>query len=414
VTAPVYIAGVGMTPFGRLTHLSVKDLTRMAVDAALADAGASLGDVEAAWFSNVRQGQMQGQNSIRGQCALRAMGVGGIPIANVENACASSTTGLLQAAATIRAGMADLVLVVGAEKMVFPDRKAEMFAAFKGGTDVHEMEATHARLVALGREVVPSGVPEPDPSQRSFFMDIYAALARLHMSRFGTTPRQIAAAAAKNHAHSVHNPLSQYRTAMDIEAVLADAPVLWPLTRAMCAPMSVGSAALVVCSEKARARLAALRAVRLRGIRLVSGTDREPGDYDRQTGRLAALAAYDEAGLGPADIDVAEVHDATSFGEILQVENLGLVARGEGGPAAERGDTALGGRIPVNPSGGLVSKGHPIAATGAGMVHEIVCQLRGEAGPRQVAGARAGIIENGGGFVGVEEAATVVAILTRD
>jgi acetyl-CoA acetyltransferase len=262
--------------------------------------------------------------------------------------------------------------------------------------------------------VVPSGVPEPDPSQRSFFMDIYAALARLHMSRFGTTPRQIAAAAAKNHAHSVHNPLSQYRTAMDIEAVLADAPVLWPLTRAMCAPMSDGAAALVVCSEKARARLAALRAVRLRGIRLVSGTDREPGDYDRQTGRLAALAAYDEAGLGPADIDVAEVHDATSFGEILQVENLGLVARGEGGPAAERGDTALGGRIPVNPSGGLVSKGHPIAATGAGMVHEIVCQLRGEAGPRQVAGARAGIIENGGGFVGVEEAATVVAILTRD
>jgi acetyl-CoA acyltransferase len=408
----VYVVGVGMTPLGRHLDLSVKDLTLQAVRAALADAGASQAQVEAAWFSNVRQGQMEGQNSIRGQCALRTMGFEAIPIVNVENACASSTTGLAQAFAAIKAGMVDLGLVVGAEKMIFPDRKREMFDAFRGGADVHLMAQTTERLAKLGEDIVPPGIPEP--AERSFFMDIYAALARLHMKTYGTTTRQIAAAAAKNHDHSVHNPNAQYRAPMSIEAVLADHPIVWPLTRSMCAPMSDGAAAVLLASEAGVRRLGGSRAVRLRAVALASGTDRAPDNYLRHTGRIAAAKAYEMAGLGAGDMQVAEVHDATAFGEILQVENLGLVAPGEGGPAVERGDTRIGGRLPVNTSGGLVSKGHPIAATGAAMIHEIVTQLRGEAGARQVEGACTGIVENGGGFWGVEEAATAVAVLSRD
>jgi acetyl-CoA acetyltransferase len=244
-------------------------------------------------------------------------------------------------------------------------------------------------------------------------MDIYGGLTRQHMQRFGTTVRQLAAAAAKNHANSAHNPNAQYTQAMTIEQVLDDRPVTWPLTRAMCAPLSDGAAAAVLCAEPALARLARGRAARVLASVVVTGTDREPGDYAHHCGRLAAERAYAQAGLGPQDMDVAEVHDATSFAEILQIENLGFCAMGEGGPTTERGDTALGGRIPVNTSGGLVSKGHPIAATGLAMMHEIVTQLRGEAGARQVADARAGIVENGGGFWGVEEAATAITILAR-
>ena len=202
----VYIAGIATTRFGKFPALSVKDLTRAAVSAALADAGCALADVEAAWFSNVRQGQMEGQNSIRGQCALRAMGVQGIPIVNVENACASSSTGVNQAYAALAAGLCDVALVVGAEKMFFPDKKKEMFAAFLGGTDVHMVAETHRRLADLGRGVTPAGVDDPDPAERSFFMDIYGGLTRQYMQRFGTIVCQFVAVVAKNHANSAHNP----------------------------------------------------------------------------------------------------------------------------------------------------------------------------------------------------------------
>jgi acetyl-CoA acetyltransferase len=198
---------------------------------------------------------------------------------------------------------------------------------------------------------------------------------------------------------------------MSVDEVLADAPVKWPLTRAMCAPISDGAAAAVLCGERALRRFDRARAVRIAGLALASGSDREAEDFDRHIGRVAALAAYEAAAIGPDDIDVAEVHDACSFAEILQIENMGFCARGEGGPVCERGDTRLGGRIPVNPSGGLVSKGHPVGATGLIQFHELVAQLRGEAGPRQVGGARLALAENGGGFWGVEEAATTVTIL---
>ncbi len=231
------------------------------------------------------------------------------------------------------------------------------------------------------------------------------------MQTFGTTQAQLAAVAAKNHDHSAHTPLAQYRTPMSVEAVLADPLVVWPLTRAMCAPISDGAAAVVLMAESALPSTARARAVTLRGQALLSATTRDAADFANHIGARTAKAAYEQAGISPADIDVAEVHDATSYAEIQQVENLGLCPIGEGGPHAEAGHTRLGGRTPVNPSGGLVSKGHPVGATGLAQIHELVMQLRGEAGTRQVEGARIAVAENGGGFLDVEEGATVVSVL---
>jgi acetyl-CoA acetyltransferase len=183
----------------------------------------------------------------------------------------------------------------------------------------------------------------------------------------------------------------------------------------MCSPISDGSAAAIVCNSAGLKRLNgdSSRAVRLLGSVVRSGTDREAADYRNHATALAATEVYEQAGVGPEEVDVAEVHDATAMGEIIQVENLQLLPFGEAGPAAERGELTLGGRIPVNTSGGLESKGHPIGATGLGQVHELVTQLRGEAGPRQVEGARIALQENGGGIVGVEEATAVVNLFAR-
>ncbi len=408
MTGSIYIAGIAMTALGKFRTRSVKDLAREAVTAALADAGCSMGEVEAAWFANTRQGIMEGQNTIRGQCSLRAMGFQGIPITNVENACASASSALREAYAHIRAGMCDVALVVGADKMYFPDQADDMARAFTGGTDIHDLELTRQWLRDIsGKSAEAAGESSP----HSFFMDVYAAIAHLHMRRFGTTQRQIAIAAAKNHFHSTMNPLSQYQRDMSVEEVLGDIPIAWPLTRAMCAPVSDGASAAILCSQSALHRFAPARALRLAGLALVSGIDRDPEDLDRHIGRRAALQAYEQAGLGPDAIDLAEVHDACSFAEIIQIENMGFCERGEGGPATERGDTRLGGRIPVNPSGGLVSKGHPVGATGLIQLYELATQLRHEAGARQVEGARFALAENGGGFWGGEEAATTVTIL---
>jgi acetyl-CoA acetyltransferase len=244
-------------------------------------------------------------------------------------------------------------------------------------------------------------------------MDAYAAQARLHMATYGTTARQIAAVAAKNHAHSVHNPLAQYRNAMSIEEVLAAPVVAWPLTVPMCAPISDGAAAAIVCTDEIAQRHPQSRPVRVLAAESQSGRDRAPDDYAHHVTRLTSARAYERAGVGPVDVDVAEVHDASSSGEVVQCEALGLCSAGQGGWCAERGETALGGRVPVNVSGGLVSKGHPLGATGLGQIHELVLQLRGEAGPRQVAGARIALAENSGGFYGVEDGLSAVTILSR-
>ena len=407
----IFIVGVGMTPLGKMPDRSVKDLTREAVTNALGDADASVDQVDAAWFANTRQPMLEGQNTVRGQIALRPMGFDGIPIANIENACASGSTALLQSVAYLRAGMASVALVVGAEKMFFPDKRDAMLAAFRGGTDIHQIDATEKKIRALAADVIPDDVQ--NTAERSFFMDVYAAFARQHMKTFGTTERQMATVAAKNHHHSTLNPLSQYQTDMSVDDVLNDKPICWPFTRSMCAPISDGAAAAIVCTESSLGNFDRARAIEIRGLSLASGTRRNIGDYANHIGRRAALRAYDQAGITGADVDVAEVHDATSFAEIQQIENLGLCGQGEGGPFSESGATSLGGRIPVNPSGGLVSKGHPVGATGIAQIFELVTQLRGEAGERQVTGARVAVAENGGGFYDVEEAATAVTVLAH-
>jgi acetyl-CoA acyltransferase len=407
----VFIAGIAQTKLGRHADRSVKSLAHEAVTAALADAQLGLDEVEAAWFANVRQGQMEGQNSIRGQCALTAMGLGGVPIFNVENACASGSSAVYQAHAAIKAGLFDVVIAVGVEKMYYPEKRQAMMEAFFGGTDVHEMQSTWDGLQRIGAGVGPERPAGGDWRQQSFFMDVYASLARMHMKLYGTSQEHYAHTAAKNHTHSALNPLAQYQTPMTVQEVLATPEIAWPLTRAMCAPISDGAAAAVLVSERMLQKLNRQRAVRIRGMGVSSTVQRAPEALDQHCVLLAAERAYRAAGITPRDIDVVEVHDASSFAEVLQIENLGLCQRGEGGPYTASGATTLGGECPVNVSGGLVSKGHPIAATGIVQMHELVTQLRGEAGARQVQGARVAVAENGGGFLRVEDAAAVVTVL---
>ena len=405
-----FIAGIGMTPLGKHWDQSVKQLSARAIDAALADAGVELKAIEAAWFCNTRLGVLQGQHNIRGQVVLRAYGFESIPIFNTDNACASSSSGLAQAWAAVLAGIHDVVLVVGAEKMNFRDKEQQMFEAFKGSSDVELFDRQLEALVALGEDLPLPEKALAQQGQRSVFMDIYSAMARYHMKRFGTTEQQIADVAAKNHWHSQWNEYAQYRAPMTRQKVLDDKLISYPMTRAMCAPMSDGAAALVVVSKRAMGRFDRRRAVAIRSIAASSGSSRRPDELEKHLTRAAANRAYEMAGVGPGEVSIAELHDATAFAEIMQSEHCGFAAYGEGGPLAESGATRLGGRLPINVSGGLLSKGHPIGATGAIQVHEIVTQLRGEAGRRQVEGARIGLCENGGGFYGFEEAACVVSL----
>ena len=408
----IYIVGVGMTPWGKFLDRSVKQLAGSAVRDALADAGIDKRELEVAFFANAGQSAIEGQFMVGGQIALRDMGIGGIPVTNVENACASGSTAFHQAYAYLRAGMADVALAVGAEKLYHDDR-ARSFNVFNGAWDVHGVDALLATLAGIGEGVEPPPGRATPPGTRSVFMDVYAALTKQHMKRHGTTERQLAAVAAKNHHHSTQNPRSQYRMDMSIDDVLAARMISWPLTLPMCAPISDGAAAAVLVREEALGRFDRSRAIRIRASVLASGSDRQPDDQARHVGRRAAQRAYEQAGLGPDDVSVAEVHDATAFGEILQTENLGFCEMGQGGWIAERGETRIGGRLPVNPSGGLESTGHPIGATGLGQLPELVQQLRGDAGPRQVDGARIALAENGGGFHGSEEAAMCITILSR-
>jgi acetyl-CoA acyltransferase len=408
----VYLVGVAMTPFGKHLDRSVKDLTREVVEGAIADAGATKEDVGAAWFANTTQGLLEGQYCVPGEIALRDMGFQGIPMANVENACASASTAFNAAVTAVRAGVTDVALAVGVDKMYDAD-KARSFAIFDGAIDVHRSKETFERLLALGEGVELPPEEAGANRQRSPFMDVYACFARQHMKLFGLTEWQLAAVAAKNHFHSTMNPKAQFRFDASIDEVLAARRISWPLTLPMCSPISDGGAAAIVCSKEALARFDGSRAIRVLASVMGTGVERAPEDLERHISRRAALRAYEQAGIGPGDIDVAEVHDATAMGEITNTESLGFCPIGEGGRLAEEGATRLGGRIPVNPSGGLESKGHPIGATGLGQIYELAVQLRGEAGERQVAGARHAIAENGGGIYGIEEATCCITILGR-
>ncbi len=401
----VWIAGVGMTTLGIHTDLSNHDLARWAVRDALSDAGAGTKTIDVAFFGTATHGFLDGQAMISGQIALRGLGIERIPIHNVENACATGTSALSLAVTHVLAGEADVALAVGAEKMHVGDPERTM-ALFDTAYDVSDPMALTRTLKELG-----GNLNEPGLGRRSIFMDIYAAMARNHMRLHGTTPAQLAAVAAKNHAHAVDNARAHYRRAMKVEEVLAARRLSHPLTVAMCAPVTDGAAAVVVCSDEGLRRIGAERPVRVLAAVIGTGSDRDTSTFDGHISQHVAARAYEKAGVGPEDVDVAEVHDATAFGEVLQTEMLGLVPPGEGGPAAARGETTIGGRIPVNPSGGLESKGHPIGATGLGQVFELTEQLRGAAGSRQVPGARVALAENGGGFHRGEEATASVVIL---
>jgi acetyl-CoA acetyltransferase len=416
----VFVIGTHSTAFGKKPETTFKDLTREACLGVLDDVGWERGEqIEFAYFGNcAMHGAKQG--TIRGQaCTIELVDDGVLPkrmpIINVEGGCATGSMALHAAWKDVASGVSDVVLAIGVEKLFIPKAasdpgmKARMMKGFMNGVDNFDLPRLYAEYARAAKL---AGVGFEPGADRSFFMDTYAIQAALHMKRYGTTKAQIAAVAAKNHTYGALNPLAQYRFPMTVDDVLNDREVVHPLTRAMCAPIGDGAAAALVCSE---ARLADLpsevqrRAVRIRASVLTGGYYR---DVDEPSlSNVAARRAYEQAGLGPDDVDVVEVHDATAFSELYQMEMLGFAEPGGGGPLVASGATGPGGRLPVNTSGGLVSKGHPVGATGLSMVHELVIQLRGEAGPRQVEGARIGLQENGGGVIGLEEAACSVMIL---
>ena len=411
----VYIIGTAMTKFCKYLEKGVKTLAGEALDLVLKDAGLSRGDIEAAWFSNSGWGYHSFQHAVRGQVALSANGLEGLPIVNVENACASGSTALHSAWAAVKAGIYDCVLALGAEKMYDAD-KAKTMMMFMSGSDVEELSVfmekfREAEQKRKEKEAHEKGLepPKPGGGGHSAFMDLYSIGARMHMEKYGTTQRQYAVIAAKAHMNSVMNPYAQYTFPMTVEEVLADREVSFPLTRAMCAPVGDGAAAVILCGEKFLKRRGTRRSLRIRASVLKSGT--RTGDNDICA--RASRAAYEMAGLGPEDIHVVEVHDATAFGELHQCEQMGFCPVGEGGPFAESGATAIGGKIPINPGGGLIARGHPVGASGLAQVFELAAHLNGEAGKRQVTGARMALAENGGGFLGTGEAAMAVHILEK-
>ena len=409
----VYILGSGMIRFNKYPEKNIKQMAAEAMGELIADVPVDKKDIEAAWFSNAGWGIYDGQHCIRGQVALAPMGIQGIPITNVENACAGGATALHAAWTAVRAGLYDLVLAIGAEKVFTATERQKMFDGFLSGTDVEfsraMIEIFQADAKKQAAEAGEGG--EEKEGGHSGFMDIYAMGARLHMQVYGTTQEQLAIIASKNRCNGALNPMAQFQKEMSVEEILADKMVAYPLTRAMCAPIGDGAAAAFVCSERALERFPDARPIRIRASVLASGCLPDSG-LDT-IGRRASRAVYEMAGLGPQDLDVVEVHDATAYGELMQYEELGLCEPGGGGPHAESGATRLGGKQPVNPSGGLECRGHPIGASGLAQIYELVQQLRGDAGPRQVEGARIAMAENGGGFIGLGEAAMGIHIMER-
>ena len=406
----VAIIGAGMTNFGKFLDRSMKDLTREAVDAALGSAGIDKSKIEAAVVGNAAAGLVTGQECIRGQVVLREMGIGAIPIINTENACASSSTAFHLAWLYVASGMYDMALAVGVEKLYHEDKR-KSFAAIGAAVDVEWMQQMQAAMKASrsgdggGQATIGEGAGE----KRSMFMDFYAAFARQHMQRHGTTKEQFGNIAVKNHYHGSLNPHAQYREVYTLEEILESPLVAEPLTRLMCSPIGDGAAAAILCPAD-KAKQFTTKPVRILASCIGSGSDHAPGEPGI-TERVAKQA-FEQAGLGPEDLNVIEMHDASAPAELVLYEELGLCALGEGGKLIDSRATYADGRIPVNTSGGLISKGHPIGATGVAQIYEIFSQLRGEAGDRQVANPRVGLTENGGGMVRAEAAALSVHILS--
>lgn len=410
----VAVVGAGMTRFGKHMDRNLKDLGREAVEAAMKAAGVDKPQIDAAVVGNATAGLITGQEMIKAQVILRDMGFGEIPMVNTENACASSSTAFHLAWLYVASGMYECVLALGVEKL-FHEDKRRSFQAIGSAVDVSAMQELMKQTAARGREekdAKAEGASEGAGEKRSMFMDFYAASAREHMKRYGTTAMQYAKVAVKSHQNASLNPYAQYREVYTVEDILNSPMVAEPLTRLMCSPIGDGAAALILCSEE-KARQLTTKPVWVTASVLGSGKDRAPGEPGVTT--RVARKAYELAGVGPEDVDVIELHDASAPAELLEYEELGLCKVGEGGRLIEEGVTSISGKVPVNPSGGLLSKGHPIGATGCAQLTEIYWQLQGEAGDRQVKGgnAKVGLTQNGGGMMRGEAAAMAVHILER-
>jgi acetyl-CoA acetyltransferase len=406
----VYVIGIGHTRFGKFLDRSIKSLAAEAISTALSDATVEKKDLNCAYFGNAMLGLVTGQEMVRGEVALRAFGIDRIPIVNCENACATGSTAFHLAWQSISGGHCEVALAIGAEKLYMEDSQ-RMFKNYDVGMDMEIVEELRKRWSEEAKKFETHGNGEDMP--RSFAMDMYASICRAHIEAFGTTQRDLAVVASKNHYHSVHNPYAQFRKPFSVEEIISARSVVYPLTVLMCSPIGDGGAAAILCSGEFLKRLKSARPVKVLASILGTGADRPAGFGSDYISARLGKRAYEMAGVGPEDIDVLEVHDATSMGELIQFAALGFSAWEEAAAIARSGATALGGRIPVNPSGGLVSKGHPLGATGIGQIAEIVMQLRGEAEKRQVEGARLGMTENGGGAVGVEEAVMTVHIFQK-
>lgn len=387
-TAPcsVVVAGGDVGPFGRWTGTSLAELARPVIDAALRDAGVTAEQLQAAYVGNAFGGLIQGQETMLGQILLSAAGIDTIPIHNLKNACSSGADALALAWSAVAYGQYDCVLVLGAEKMTHTDRGRAMIA------------------LASASDRAPSG---PD---RSVFMDLNAERAKAYMREFGATPRHFAMSAAKNRAHAALNEKASLREPLTVEAVLEDRVVVDPLTRSMCGGICDGAAALVLVSAT-YARRHGLAGPTVVASAVVGG---KPGRTDEgsATARSATLA-FEMAGIDPRDVSLAEVHDPTAPQELLDIEDLGLCSRGEAVQLTEHGETSLGGRLPVNVSGGLTSRGHPVGATGVAQVVEVSRQLMERGGRSQVRGARVGLAQMAGGLLGNDSAVACVHILKR-
>lgn len=415
----VYIIGVFATPVGKYLDRSFGDLVRWAYEGALSDAGMESGDeIEACYFSSY-MADFHGQNMCRGNNFCLPLMVDGrmarnMPIFNVEVGCASGSVAVHSAWTEILSGQAEVAIAIGVEKMYHPSKSTQDALIHLGKAE--PVEGYDAWVSSLKRAAGEMGEEFAFGAGRSIAMDFYALMAKEHMRAYGTTQRHIAFAASKNHGNSVHNPRAQYRFDMTVDDVLNDRAVAFPLTRSMCAPVGDAAAAAVLCSGRHLEKLAPgvrERALKIRAAAMAGGVAQRRHIGDRCT-RVAAQKAYSMAGLRPSEIDVVELHDATSFAEIHLVEDLQLCAEGQGGFFTESGETRIGGTIPVNPSGGLVARGHPIGATGITMINELAIQLRGEAGANQVKDARIGLQENGGGLLSLDVALCSVMILERN
>ena len=390
----VVVSGVGMSPFGKFLDRSMKELGKVAVDAALADADIGVGDVQAMFFSNALAGLITGQECIRGEVVGYPLGLAGIPIHNVENACASGGNALHLAWMAVASGMYDTVLALGVEKANHADRQ-RMFSAYAAGADVEQSFSTG----------------EGAGQDRSPFVDRQAKLATALFDERGVTIEDLARVASRSLQSATLNPFAHRRFGATTEEVLAARTVVEPLTVLMSSPVSDGAAAVVVTSRPEA--VASDRAVRVLASRLAT---RPPQDRPQAPNAVqgSAQAAFEQAGLGPSDMDLAEVHDASVAYELMAWTDVGLCPEGEERRWITEGVTEAGGALPINRTGGLVGRGHALGASGLAQVHDVVAQLRGEAGPLQLdTEPRRAVVQIGGGVIDWQTAASTVHVLGR-